>query len=88
MSTNTTREASDWVVPGPPGAIVEKEGPRNGAASRRFVPGEGNVPGGDADYGTGVVAQVLGPAGVPRRGARPAHEIIVAMTRRVTRIMV
>src|ERR1700683_1076616 len=70
MSTNTTREASEWVVPGPPGAIVEKEGPRNGAASRRFVPGEGDVPGGDADCGDGRVAQGFRPAGVPRPGER------------------
>ena len=69
MSTNTTREASEWVVPGPPGAIVEKEGPRNGAASRRFVPGEGDVPGGGAaNYGDGRVAQGFSPAGFPRRG--------------------
>jgi hypothetical protein len=70
MSTNTTREASEWVVPGPPGAIVEKEGPRNGAASRRFVPGDGDVPGSDADCGDGRVAQGFRPAGVPRPGAR------------------
>jgi hypothetical protein len=75
-NTETMRGASEqeiWAAAIPPGAIVEKEGPRNADAASAFVPGEQS----GAEESSGDAAKILGTNNEKLADVKP--EVVAAL---------